>query len=310
VLSTIGAILQNILGIGIAILLGQPALFGVLCGSVSLTGGPATGLAFAPQFERAGVPAAEEVAIAAAIFGIIAAGLIGAPIATVLIRRLQRRKKGAPEANEKTIEETTEQLSPTSKEVSAVEDHVTTYQMHKSVALLLLSMWIGSWVSAWLTTHVMTLPIYMGGMLTAAVIRNIDDLSGCFGLSQRTLDIIGSVALSFFLSMALMTLELWKLAAIAMPMFVILSLQVTFMVVYSVWPIFVCMGRNYDAAITAGGFFGYMIGITANAIASMDSVVKRYGPAPVAYLVVPLVGAFFIDFTNAVLIQGCLNLLK
>jgi ESS family glutamate:Na+ symporter len=156
----------------------------------------------------------------------------------------------------------------------------------------------------------MMLPIYMGGMITAAVIRNIDDATGWFGLSQRALDVIGSVALSFFIAMALMTLELWKLATIALPMTVILLIQIAFMVVFSVWLVFARMGRDYDAAVIAGGFYGFMVGITANAMASMDTVVKRYGPAPMAYLVVPVVGAFFIDFTNALLIQGCLNLFK
>jgi ESS family glutamate:Na+ symporter len=156
----------------------------------------------------------------------------------------------------------------------------------------------------------MTLPVYMGGMLTAAAIRNIDDGLNCFRLSQRMLSLLGDAALAFFLAMALMTLELWKLAEIAGPLTVLLMLQVAFMLAYSVWPVFAIMGRDYDAAVTAGGFFGFMIGITANAVASMDAIVKRYGPAPVAYLVVPVVGAFFIDFTNALLIQSCLNLFK
>ena len=310
ILCTVGAVLQNVVGIAVALFMHQPALFGVLCGSVTLTGGPATGLAFAPQFETAGVPATEAVAITAATIGIVVGGLIGAPIATLLVEHIHRRRATVPAEPTATVVEVVDEMLPDTQESIDLDSEARSYMVHKSVAVLLVAMWIGSWVSAWLTVNVMTLPIYMGGMLTAATIRNIDDATGWFGLSQHTLDQIGNVSLSFFLAMALMTLELWRLAAVALPMTVILSLQVALMVAYSVWPIFSRMGRNYDAAVVAGGFLGFMIGTTANAMANMDSVVKRYGPAPLAYLVVPVVGAFFIDFTNAIIIQGCLNLFK
>jgi ESS family glutamate:Na+ symporter len=266
-------------------------------------------LAFAPQFENAGVPGAEAVAIVAAIVGIVAAGLISAPIATVLIEKLHHRRSPADKPAE-MLAGGGQSLLPDPAESTDVENATGVYAIHKSLAMLLVAMWFGSWLSALLTAYVMTLPIYMGGMLTAAAIRNLDDATGWFRLSHRTLEMIGDVALSFFLVMALMTVELWRLSAIALPMIVILSLQVVLMVAYSVWPVYASMGRDYDASVMAGGFFGFMIGITANAMASMDSIVKRYGPAPLAYLVVPVVGAFFIDFTNALIIQTCLNLNK
>lgn len=301
VLSTLGAVLQNVVGVGMALALGQPALFGVLCGSVTLTGGPATGLAFAPMFSEAGVPAAEAVAIAAATLGIVAGGLFGAPLATLII---ERRRSAAPPTSvaASVIPPSVEAPDPGECDAEA-----QSYVVHKSVVVLLVGMWIGSWLSAWLSEHVMTLPLYMGGMIAAAVIRNIDDVTGWFALSHRTLDRIGQVSLSFFLVMALMSLELWRLAAVALPMIAILTVQVAIMIVYSVWPVFYRMGRDYDAAVASGGFYGYMIGTTANAMANMDSLVNRYGPAPVAYLVVPIVGAFFLDFTNAILIQTCIN---
>jgi ESS family glutamate:Na+ symporter len=119
---------------------------------------------------------------------------------------------------------------------------------------------------------------------------------------------VGNVALSFFLVLALMTLELWKLAAVALPLVAILCVQVALVTAYCFWPIFPRMGRDYDAAVMAGGFIGFMMGTTANAMANMDSLARRYGPSPRAFLVVPMVGAFFIDFVNAILIQACLNL--
>ncbi len=145
-------------------------------------------------------------------------------------------------------------------------------------------------------------------MLVASVIRNLDDVTGALGLSQRVIDDIGSVALSLFLVMALMTLRLWELSGLALPMVVILFLQVSLIAVVCFWPVFPFMGRDYDAAVMSGGMCGFMLGTTANAMANMESLVDRYGPAPRAFLVVPMVGAFFIDFVNAVIITVCLNI--
>jgi glutamate:Na+ symporter, ESS family len=168
-------------------------------------------------------------------------------------------------------------------------------------------MWVGSFVSAWITSIGVTLPAYIGAMVVAAVIRNLDDVTGLIGLSQRTIDDLGSVALSLFLVMALMTLRLWELAGLALPMVAILVAQVALMVVVC-WPAFRLMGRDYDAAVMSAGLCGFMLGTTANAMANMEALVDRYGPAPRAFLVVPMVGAFFLDFINAVIITICLNL--
>ena len=154
----------------------------------------------------------------------------------------------------------------------------------------------------------MTLPVYIGAMLVAAVIRNFDDVTGVVGLSQRVIDDLGNVALSLFLVMALMTLRLWELAGLVIPLLVILAAQVTLIAAICLVAIPRLMGRDYDAAVMSGGFCGFMLGTTANAMANMGALVERYGPAPKAYLVVPLVGAFFIDFTNALLITFFLNL--
>jgi ESS family glutamate:Na+ symporter len=287
-------------------LVGQPALFGVLCGSVTLTGGPATGLAFADQFSAAGIPAAEAVVIAAATIGIVAGSLLGAPLSTILIERQSRRQASMPRPGN-----TLGSKSAGANIVQAeyTDDGNRAFAIHKSIAALLIAMWIGSLISGWLTAHVMTLPLYIGAMISAAIIRNLDDETGWIGLSIPTLTEIGNVALSFFLVMALMTLDLWRLTDVALPMMFVLALQLAFMLAFSTWPVFARMGRDYEAAVIAGGFYGYMVGTTANALANMESVVERYGPAPLAYLIVPMVGAFFIDFTNALIIQGYLNLL-
>jgi ESS family glutamate:Na+ symporter len=154
------------------------------------------------------------------------------------------------------------------------------------------------------------LPAYIGAMLVAAVIRNLDDLTGLIRLSQRTIDDVGTVALSMFLVMALMTLRLWELAGLALPLALMLAGQVLFVAILSLWPIFQLMGRDYDAAVISGGFAGFMLGTTANAMANMDALTNRYGPSPKAFLVVPMVGAFLIDFTNAVIITLFINVLR
>jgi ESS family glutamate:Na+ symporter len=152
-----------------------------------------------------------------------------------------------------------------------------------------------------------TLPAYIGAMLVAAVIRNFDDATKAIGLSQRVIDDVGSVSLSLFLVLALMTLRLWELAGLALPMVAILTAQVA-LIAGVCWPVFRMMGRDYDAAVMSGGLCGFMLGTTANAMANMEALVDRYGPAPRAFLVVPMVGAFFIDFINAIIITVCLNL--
>jgi glutamate:Na+ symporter, ESS family len=317
IISTIMAVGQNVIGVGAAYALGEHPLMGVLAGSVTLTGGPATGLAFAPLFESAGVPAAATLAVAAAMAGIVAGGVIGGPTATWLLGRLGRtprdvRARGARGVAGHVVEQTLDKQPPTAP---AGED-VESYGLLKSLVLILVAMWVGSWVSAWFTTldfngngqPDITLPAYIGAMLVAAVIRNVDDGTKMIGISQRTIDDLGSTALSLFLVMALMTLRLWDLVGVAVPLAIMLVLQIVAIAVVAATVVFRLMGRDYEAAVMSGGFCGFMLGTTANAMANMEALVERYGPAPKAFLVVPMVGAFFVDFTNALIITACLNI--
>jgi ESS family glutamate:Na+ symporter len=309
VLCTIVAVLQNALGAVVASMLGLHPLFGVLSGSVTLTGGPATGLAFAPLFESAGVPGASTVAVAAAMAGIISGGLIGGPIATVLVKRhrLARADRDPGPSNRIAAQIVEDHLPETEAAAPAGEDKES-YALLKALVVILAAMWLGSIVSGRLEAWGLTLPAYIGAMLVASIIRNVDDATRIVGLSQRTIDDIGNVALSLFLVLALMTLRLWELAGLALPMMVILAFQVGLIAAVSFWPVFPAMGRDYDAAVMSGGMCGFMLGTTANAMANMEALVDRYGAAPRAFLVVPMVGAFFIDFINAVLITVCLNI--
>ena len=309
VLATIFALMQNLLGIALSYPLGVHPLFGVMTGSVTLTGGPATGLAFAPLFEEAGVPAAASLAIAAALVGITSGGLLGGPIGTYLIHKYTSK---SAKSGKETIRVETGQDNFESKDQIIINADPTPgkkgyHQLLKSSVIILVAMWAGSWVSRFLMNLGITLPAYIGAMLVAAIIRNTDDATRWIKLSRDTIDDIGSVALSLFIAMALMTLKLWKLADLALPLLVILFFQIVLITVSCLFIVFRLTGRDYDAAVISSGFCGFMLGTTANAMANMEVLVEKYGPAPRAYLVVPLVGAFFIDFTNALLITFFLN---
>lgn len=310
--ATAAAVLQNILGILIAVPFGLHPLFGVLSGSVTLTGGPATGLAFAPLFERAGVPGAASIAVAAAMFGIIWGGLIGGPVGTYLIDRHKLRKVRAHRGAAPVVsaEEIVEEKMPEPKPAAPAGEDKESYVLLKNLVILLAAMWAGSWLSKGFSALGFTLPAYIGAMFAAAIVRNLDDWTRIFGLSQKTMDDLGHVALSLFLVVALMTLRLWELAGLVLPLVVVLVGQVLLVAALCFWPLFQLMGRDYDSAVMCGGFIGFMLGTTANAMASMKVLADRYGPARRAFLVVPMVGAFFIDFTNALLITVFLNIFR
>lgn len=290
------AIFQNLLGMAVAVGFNLHPLFGVLAGSTTLTGGPATGLAFAPLFEEAGVVGAESIAVASAMAGIVLGGLVGGPAITVMIRRFGLTSARPDDHGAPDMDSTRPAQSESEREYSAL----------KSIVILLIAMWIGAWVSGWISATGMTLPAYVGAMLVGAAIRNFDDRTRWIGLSVPTMDLIGNVCLALFLAVALMNLRLWELAGLALPLILNLVLQVGAVVAFCI-VVFRVMGRDYDAAVMGGGFIGFMLGTTANAMAVMRTLVERYGAAPRAFLVAPLVGAFFIDFTNALIITGFIN---
>jgi ESS family glutamate:Na+ symporter len=301
-LATALAAAQGLLGIAIAGVFGLPPMFGVLTGTTTLAGGPATALAFAPAFEQAGVTGAEAIGIVAAMSGIVLGGLVGGPVVGAVLR--QQRQVEPPSSGR--------QLSPAQNllaagsETNASGSTAVAHSAMQGILLVLAVMWAGTFVSAGFTAVGITLPAYVGAMLVAAVVRNVADTAG-WPLPLPAIETFGSLALPLFMAMALMTLALGKLAGLAMPLLVNLAAQTLLVVLVARWLVPRLMGRDYDAAVMAGGFTGFMLGTTANAMAVMRTVTDRYGPAPRAYLVAPLVGAFFIDFTNAVIITAFLN---
>jgi ESS family glutamate:Na+ symporter len=185
----------------------------------------------------------------------------------------------------------------------------TAYGLLKTLTIILVAMWVGGLLSTWLGRF-LTLPGYIGAMLCAAVIRNVADATKVVRIEQRTVDDLGTVALSLFLAMALMSLKLWELLDLALPMLAILVVQVAMVAAFARFVTYRLMGRDYDAAVMAAGHCGFGLGATPNAVANMTAIAERFGPAPRAFLVLPMVGAFFIDFSNALIITAYLNLVR
>jgi ESS family glutamate:Na+ symporter len=302
-LATAFCFVQNFLGMAIATGFGEHPLLGVMAGSVTLVGGPATGLAFAPLFEQAGLTGAEALAVAAATVGIVCGGLVGGPVGTWLTKRHALRPTGVPASALQS------DLRPQPELLVVEVDHEDNIVL-RNVVLIAVAMGLGSVLSGWFRSAGLTLPSYIGAMLVASVLRNLADATGRVQVDMKAMEFVGTVALNIFLVVALMDLRLWQLSALALPLVVILASQVLVVVLFALTVCFWLMGRDFDSAVIAGGFVGFVLGTTANAIANMRSLVARYGPAPRAFLIVPLVGAFFIDFTNAVIITFFVNWLR
>ena len=298
---------QNGVGMAVATVLGESPLLGVMAGSVTLVGGPATGLAFAPLFEAAGLSGAAVIAITSAVFGIVCGGLAGNPVGTALIRRHRLH------AHSRSQRELRKELEfpvdyPPRELVVDVEREDSL--IIRNLAVLALAMGLGSVLSRYIQDAGLTLPAYIGAMIVASVLRNLDEATGWLGIDENAMEFVGGVALNIFLVVALMDLKIWQLAGQALPLFVLLLTQLVLAALLAYLVSFRLMGRDYESAVMASGFIGFVMGTTANAVANMRALVGRYGPAPRAFLVVPLVGAFFIDFANALVITLFVNWLR
>ncbi len=307
VLATLLAIIQDGVGVLLTKFLGVHPFLGLIAGSITMTGGHGTGAAFGKLMEdQYAFAGGVTLAMAAATFGLVSGGLIGGPVATALIKRWKPKHEAS--AIDPRTEAIASEYETLDREIDKEPpgEAPTAFRLLKTIAIVLVAMWLGSLLSGWIGRY-FTLPAYIGAMIIAAVICNAAQ-GFKFEIEQRVVDDIGTVALSLFLSMALMSLKLWELLDLAIPMLVILMVQVAMMAAYAYFVVFRFMGRDYDAAVMAGGHCGFGLGATPNAVANMEALTERFGPAPRAFLVIPMVGAFFIDFTNALVITGFINL--
>lgn len=291
-------VVQNAMGIGLATALGLDPLMGLLTGSVTLAGGHGTGAAWSATFsEKYGLASASELAMASATFGLVLGGLIGGPVARLLINRVQvpgleQAKPGMPKGFEQPNKERS----------------ITPFSFIETLALIAVSLLVGSLLNGLLKDTAFELPTFVCVLFVGVVLRNGLSALGLYQVFEREVSVLGNVSLSLFLAIALMSLKLWDLAALALPIFIILAAQTLVMALFAMFVTFRVMGGNYDAAVLAAGHCGFGLGATPTAIANMQAVTQRYGPSQIAFLVVPMVGAFFIDIINVIVIKSYLAL--
>ncbi|WP_322845256.1 sodium/glutamate symporter [Pseudomonas sp. B33.4] len=288
-------VVQNAMGIGLAKMLGLDPLMGLLTGSITLAGGHGTGAAWGTVFsEKYGLASASELAMASATFGLVLGGLIGGPVARLLIKRVQLpgcQSQDAPPRLPKGFEQPNKERS------------ITPFSFIETLALIAVSLLAGNLLNGLLLGTAFELPTFVCVLFVGVVLRNGLSALGLYQVFEREVSVLGNVSLSLFLAIALMSLKLWDLAALALPIFIILAVQALVMALFAIFVTFRMMGRNYDAAVLAAGHCGFGLGATPTAIANMQAVTQRYGPSQIAFLVVPMVGAFFIDIINVIVIK-------
>ena len=294
----VALLLQNALGMAIAMGLDLHPLMGILGGSATLAGGHGTGAAYGQLYaEVNGLQGAVEVAMACATFGLILGGVLGGPVAEWLIRT--HRLAPAPVADAS--------LGP--GEVPADERRgLSPESLIETILILMVCLGVGTLLAETVKLPGITLPTFVWCLLVGIVVRNALSLSGLYRIDGPTIELLGTVSLSLFLAMALMSLRLWELVNLALPILLILGAQALLTVLLVVFVTFRVMGRNYDAAIIAAGQCGFQLGATPTAIANMQAVTRRHGLSPLAFLLVPIIGAFLIDICNALVIQGFMAL--
>ena len=291
VVAAIFLVVQDVTGVLLVTLLGGHPAYGLFGGSISFAGGYGTAIAWGDVADAAGLRAAKEIGIACATFGLIAGGVIGGPIAERLISKNKLTPEGA--GNVAGAEETGERES----RALGLHENLST------LLLLAICVAAGDLVNRFLFSKGVTLPGFLTAMFVGIVMTNSGDLLKR-EVSQVAVERWGEITLPLFLAMSLMSMQLWTIAAAAGPILLILLAQITVMTLFAVFVIFRVMGSDYDASVIAAGFAGLGLGATPVGIANMNAVTTKYGPSPKAFLVVPLVGAFFIDIVNAIVIKS------
>ena len=286
---------QNILAVGLSKVLSLDALVGLCTGSIPMVGGHGTAGAFGPVLEDFGLVGATTVCTAAATYGLISGSLIGGPIANRLILKYDLLKTAVTDDDSLLVEDEAHHVRNLSNYAPA------TYQ-------LVLAVGAGTLVSYFLSMTGMTFPIYIGAMIVAAVIRNVGEYTGWFEIHMGEINDIGGIMLSLFLGIAMITLKIWQLAELALPLLILLIGQTIFMYLYANFVIFNVMGRNYDAAVITAGTCGFGMGATPNAMANMQAICDKFAPSIKAYILIPIVGSLFADFINSLVITFFINL--
>lgn len=295
------AVFQNIIGVSLAKVLNIPPLLGLTAGSMSMEGGHGNAAAYGQTVQNMGIDSALTAALAAATLGLVAGGLIGGPVVKFLINKYNLKPEHA--------EETTKDYSNV-KSNSYLRNRMTpTTIFLLQFSIVAICMAIGSYLGNTFSdiTNI-NVPVYVGAMFVAVIIRNISEYNNLNLIDMKIVDSISDVSLSLFLSIALMSIQLTEIYQLAIPLIVIVLVQVAFIVLFAVFVVFRGLGKNYDAAVMIGGFIGHGLGATPNAMANLDVITKKYGASPKAYLVVPIVGAFLIDLLGVPIVTTFINI--
>ncbi len=291
-------VVQNVVGVSAAYLLDLPRALGVLAGSASLIGGHGTAIAWAPEMASAGVENALEVGVACATIGLVVASLIGGPMAQYLIRR---NRLSAPEVDSEAIG------LPFKKEASAQIDHVS---LMSSMLVLHAVIILGWFLSQFVLLLGLKLPLFVCALLVGIIVSNsIERFSPRlpWPAHSKALAVISDFSLSLFLVMSLMSMQLWAISELASALFFIILAQTIAAILFILFVLFPLMGRGYLAAVLSAGFGGFALGATPTAIANMTAVTKSHGAAPLAFIILPLVSAFFVDISNSIIIRFALS---
>ena len=298
-------VVQNIVGVSLATLLGLKPLIGLITGSVTLVGGHGTAAGWGQIFEQDfAIQGAVALGMACATFGLVCGGLIGGPVARRLMKNVQATNAGAGASVDSSPRVTFEQ--PHQHRLITADNAIET------LALFAVCLASASYLSSFMAQHFagsnFVIPTFVWALASGVLVRNV--LSSVFKVNifDRCVDVFGNVSLSLFLAMALMSLELWVIKDLAVPLVIILSVQALLLVFFAIFVVFRVMGKDYDAAVLAGGFCGFGMGATPTAVANMQAVTDRFGPSHKAFLIVPMVGAFFVDILNATILSGITSL--
>lgn len=314
--------LQNLMPWGITRLMNVNPLLGIAAGSVSMTGGHGTAGGFAGVLEQMGLQGAGTIGMAAATFGLIAGSMVGGPMAELMIRKRLKDEKKQPKDDEidpamAGIESDEASPEGRAKRMSSNEQEFRLYA--KASYWILLAMGGGTLLSWAIDLTGVTFPSYFGALILAAIMRNTMGFipykeNGEWTKADKLLDTeritsVGNICLSLFLGMAMISLRLWELQNLALPLVVILASQVVMMVLFVLFAAFPLLGRNYDAAVLCAGICGFGLGATPNAMANMSAVCYKYRYTVKPFLIIPIIGAIFTDIINTAIITLFLNIM-
>lgn len=286
---------QNFLALGVSKILGLDPLIGLCTGSIPMVGGHGTAGAFGPVLEDFNISGATTICTAAATFGLIAGSLVGGPIGKKLIEKKNLADTIVQEDDSLLVEEEEKHERNTTMYATAV------FQIILAIGLGTIFSWL-------LTKTGMTFPIYIGAMIAAALFRNIGEYTGKFDIHMGEINDLGGICLSLFLGIAMITLKLWQLAELALPLLILLGVQLILIAIFTYFIVFNVMGHDYDAVVLSAGTCGFGMGATPNAMANMQAICDRYAPSIKAYLLIPLIGSLFADFINSLVITFFINL--